>query len=306
MSALAKHPAMRPQSAAGFGAALRAGSESTGVILRRAIALYSEHFPVFIGISLVAYAPLIVLIGWFNLVDRDILPRRFVPTPSRATGIVMFLALIAANLLGYFTTSAAAAPIVVQLAVAPLREVRIATALTAIVRRWRGWVGATAAVIAMIMAGTVFFIVPGAVAAVLHALYAPVAIMEGTTVRDTVRRARALARRVLSASVAISAIQFAVPILVWTASVKSTLVFRLAEDYTPKQLGFTFVTSANWSLFQLPIVFVAPLTGIMLAQLYLKTRYAGGEALTDAAAQFDALDIPRSRWQLRMRARTHS
>jgi hypothetical protein len=300
MSALAKDPGMRPSSAAGFGAALRAGSESTGVMLRRAVALYSEHFPVFIGISLVAYAPLIALIAWLNLDDRRILPPRFAPAHSMSLGIVVFLAMIAANLLGYFTTSAAVVPIVVQIAAAPLREVRIGMALTAIVRRWHAWAGATAAVIAMVIAGTVLLVVPGVVAAVLHALYAPVAIMEGTRVGVTLERARALARRVLSATVVISAIQFAVPILVWTASVKSTFVFRLAEDYTPKELGFTFVTSANWSLFQLLSVFIAPLTGIMLAQLYLKTRYAGGEALTAAAEQ----DLPRTRWQARMRART--
>jgi len=37
------------------------------------------------------------------------------------------------------------------------------------------------------------------------------------------------------------------------------------------------------------------------AQLYLKTRQAGGEVLRDAIEQFEALEIPRSRWQARMK-----
>jgi hypothetical protein len=55
-------------------------------------------------------------------------------------------------------------------------------------------------------------------------------------------------------------------------------------------------------------VFVTPLTAIMASMLYLKSRQAGGESLRDTSDQFDALDIPRSKWQARMKSRwtTHS
>lgn len=61
-------------------------------------------------------------------------------------------------------------------------------------------------------------------------------------------------------------------------------------------------------VYQLLNVFVTPLTSIMASLLYLKTRKAGGESLRDASDQFEALDIPRSRWQARMGSRwtTHS
>jgi hypothetical protein len=39
----------------------------------------------------------------------------------------------------------------------------------------------------------------------------------------------------------------------------------------------------------------------MTALLYLKTRRAGGESLRDTAERLAGIDIPRSRWQLRMR-----
>jgi serine/threonine protein kinase len=303
MAGLQKDPARRPQSAAGFAAALRAAGETTGALLRHAVAVYSEHFPAFIAISLMAYAPLIGVIALYNLLDRHILPWF---TPSNSVAILLFLAMIAANLLGYFITSAASVPIVVQLAVAPLREVRVGTAFAALARHWRVFAGATLAVIAMTLGGAVLLVLPGILSAIVHALYAPVAVMEGTTVRHTLRRARTLTRRVWTSALVITAIQFAVPVLVWTASVKSSFVFKLADDYSPKELGFSFVLSGNSSLYQLLNVAIAPLTAIMLAQLYLKTRQAGGEALTDAAARLDAIDIPRSRWQARMRSRSHS
>ena len=55
--------------------------------------------------------------------------------------------------------------------------------------------------------------------------------------------------------------------------------------------------------YQLLNVFITPLTAIMISLLYLKTRRAGGESLRDASDQFEALDKPRSNWQLRMKSR---
>src|SRR5256886_9475107 len=61
MSALEKDPAARPQSASAFANAMRANADGLGVLYRRAFALYSEYFPKFLKLSLVAHIPLIVL-----------------------------------------------------------------------------------------------------------------------------------------------------------------------------------------------------------------------------------------------------
>src|SRR5437868_10937328 len=61
MSALEKDPAARPQSASAFANAMRANAEGLGVLYRRAFALYSEYFPKFLKLSLVAHIPLIGL-----------------------------------------------------------------------------------------------------------------------------------------------------------------------------------------------------------------------------------------------------
>ena len=61
MKALAKKPEDRPQTAAAFASALRAQAEGIGSLYRRAIALYSEHFPKFLKLSFIAHLPVIVI-----------------------------------------------------------------------------------------------------------------------------------------------------------------------------------------------------------------------------------------------------
>src|ERR1041385_2008948 len=60
MSALSKNPSERPQTAFAFGSSLRAQSEGVGALYRRAFALYSEYFPKFIKLSLIAHVPMII------------------------------------------------------------------------------------------------------------------------------------------------------------------------------------------------------------------------------------------------------
>ena len=60
MSALSKNPAERPQTAFAFASALRGHSEGVGALYRRAFSLYSEYFPKFLKLSLIAHAPVIV------------------------------------------------------------------------------------------------------------------------------------------------------------------------------------------------------------------------------------------------------
>jgi hypothetical protein len=102
--------------------------------------------------------------------------------------------------------------------------------------------------------------------------------------------------------VIITVLQFALPILVWIASFDANVDFALDEHWQPKVLGFGFSSSAGVVLYQLINVAITPLTGTMTALLYLKTRHAGGESLRDAAERLAGVDVPRSRWQQRMRA----
>ena len=302
MSALAKDPAHRPQSAAGLAAAMRASWEGPSHLLRHAFALYSEHFPTFFKIALIGYAPftLLALANVLNLIDGE----RLAQTQLMALAIGSFIAMVILLLFAYFFVSAATVPVVVQLMIAPLRPVRIGTAMTALKRRWRIFALTSLLVLTMILLGSILFVIPGVIAALVFGLYAPVAIMEQHGVRGTLRRSRMLSRRALGTVLVITLVQFALPVLVWKAAVTTNFTLHFHDDWSPKEVGFNFSMSGPSALYQLLNVFVTPLTAIMASLLYLKTRRAGGESLKDASEQFDALDIPRSKWQARMKTRT--
>ena len=100
MAALAKNPADRPDSAAGFGSALRASAEGSGALLRHAVSLYSEHFPVFFKLALLASVPLFVFAALVVVIDRDS------GGSSNLTAILIFLAMIASNLFAYTAVAA--------------------------------------------------------------------------------------------------------------------------------------------------------------------------------------------------------
>lgn len=302
MSALAKDPAARPQSAAGFASAIRASWEGPGHLLRQAFALYSEHFPTFFKISLLGYAPFAVL-ALVNLLDLFV-DERTAPTQLMWFGAAVFVSMVISLLFAYFFVSAATVPVVVQVMVAPLRPVRIGTAVVALKRRWRVFALTSLLVMTLILFGSILFIVPGLLAAVIYALYAPVVIMEQHGIRETLRRSRTLSRRTFGTALLITLVQFALPVLIWRAAVHTNFTLKLNDDFSPKQIGFDFSMSARSALYQLLNVFVTPLTAIMAALLYLKTRKAGGESLRDTSDQFEALDIPRSKWQHRMKSRT--
>ena len=279
MSALAKNPAERPQSAAGFASALRASWEGPGNLLREAFALYSEHFPTFFKLSLLGYAPF-ALVALVNVSDT-VFDFGLSPNVMMAYGVVLFAAMVISLLLAYFFVSAATVPVVVQLILAPLRPVSISAAITPLRRRWRVFFLTSLLVVTLIFLGSIVFIVPGLIVAIIYGLYAPVVIMEDRGVRGTLRRSQELSSRALLTVLIITLVQFALPVLIWRAAVTTDLTLELHDDFSPKQFGFNFSMSGVSGLYQLLNVFVTPLTAIMASLLYVKTRKAGGESLRD-------------------------
>jgi hypothetical protein len=270
-------------------------------LLRQAFALYSEHFPTFFKIALIGYAPFTVLalLNVLNVFDGQ----RLAQEQLMYLAVGVFVTMVITLLFAYFFVSAATVPVVLQLTIAPLRAVQIKTALTALKRRWRVFALTSLLVLTLILLGSILFVIPGLIAALVFGLYAPVAIMETQGVCGTLRRSRILSRRALGTVLVITLVQFALPVLVWKAAVHTDFTLQFHDDWSPKQVGFNFSMSGPSALWQLLNVFVTPLTAIMASLLYLKTRKAGGESLRDASEQFEALDIPRSKWQQRMKSR---
>src|SRR5882672_9552263 len=125
MAALAKSPSARPDSAAGFGTALRASTEGSGSLLRQAVSLYSEHFPAFLKISLLAHVPLIGSIVGLVLLDR---PSETVAPAVRAiVGPLVFGSSMAQS-----THSAARAPPVVTQHGVPMKKLVLILAVACV------------------------------------------------------------------------------------------------------------------------------------------------------------------------------
>jgi len=145
MSALAKDPAQRPQTAAAFANALRAEADGIGTLYRRTFALYFEHFPKFLRLSLIAHIP--VIISTLLLITLELVERSVTLGPGITTAKVVYLvAVILVALLqvcSYFVAAAAisgmTAVIVTQLAVAPLRPMELNTAFAVLRKRWRAF-----------------------------------------------------------------------------------------------------------------------------------------------------------------------
>ena len=78
---------------------------------------------------------------------------------------------------------------------------------------------------------------------------------------------------------------------------------KLGDDWKPRQAGIDFNLSARSTLYQFLNILVTPLSSIIAGMLYLKTRQAGGETLADIFDQVYRDEMPRSRWQARMRSR---
>ena len=63
MWALEKDKNARPQTAIAFSGAMRANADGLGALYRRAFSLYSEYFPEFIKLSLLAHVPVFIMHG---------------------------------------------------------------------------------------------------------------------------------------------------------------------------------------------------------------------------------------------------
>ncbi|HEX8180730.1 MAG TPA: serine/threonine-protein kinase [Pyrinomonadaceae bacterium] len=293
MSALAKDPAERPQTAAAFANSLRANVDGLGALYRRAFALYSEYFPKFLRLSLIAHTPLILLA--LMMLTLQLLDKRL-PKVLFIIGIaVVGLLQIAANFLTASVISGVTAIIVTQLTVAPLRPVELRTAFAVFRRRLRPFLRTSIRISLRIIVGFILFVIPGLVMTTRYLLYSPVVLMEGLERKAALQRARALAARSWRTVIFVTLIQFLVPMAV------GALMGRLSVAGHRSSADPRVKITTNLS--SLINIFILPLMSIVPALLYLKMRQLGGETLNEVLAQMEEVEPVRSRWQQRMRTR---
>jgi serine/threonine protein kinase len=294
MSALEKDPAARPQTAAAFANAMRANADGLGALYRRAFALYSEYFPKFLKLSLIAHIPTIIIT--LMLIGLRLAEPRIGKITKIALTIPIALLQIAAGFVTPSIISGVTAIIVTQLAVAPLKPVELRAAFAVLRRRWRPFLNTGIRITLRILIGFVLFVIPGLVMTVRYALWAPVVLVEGLEKKAARQRARALASRSWRTIILAMLFQFLVPAIVNGA-------FAALIGATSQGKGVHVKTFQP--LVQLLNIFVLPLMAIVPALLYLKMRQFGGETLNDVMTQFED-DGARSKWQQRMRSRLTS
>ena len=295
MSALEKDVDKRPQTAIAFSHAMRANVDGLGVLYRRAFALYSEYFPKFIKLSLLAHIPVIIVTG-LAIAYRFAEPR-FGLGMKLGLGIPIALLQMVSGFVSGSIIAGVTAIIVTQLAVAPMKPVELHAALKVMRRRWKPFLKTGLNVILRMAIGFVLLIVPMFVVQVRYLLWGPVVLMEGLEGKAALKRARALGSRSWRTIILAMLIQLLVPAII--GGVIGGLL-GLNQTHQHVQSWRIRVTS---QLAQLVNIFVLPLLAIVPALLYLKMRQFGGETLTDVMAQLETLEPTQSLWRQRMRTR---
>ena len=293
MSALAKDPAARPQSAIALSNAMRANADGLGALYRSAFALYSEYFPKFLKLSLIAHIP-VIAVTLMSVAYRVAEPRM---GKGAQIGLAIALALlqVAAGFVTGSIIAAVTALIVTQMAVAPMKPVQLRPAFAVLRRRGKAFFKTAFSAIWRIALGYLACIIPGIIMQVRYLLWGPVVLLEGLETKAALKRAVALARRSWRIVILAMLIQFLVPAIV------GGIVGALIGASGNKGAGMHIKVTAQFA--SLVNVFVLPLLAIVPALLYLKMRQLGGETITDVMAKLEEVEGVPHKWQQRMRTR---
>jgi serine/threonine protein kinase len=299
MSALAKNPDKRPQTAFAFASTLRGQSEGVGALYRRAFSLYSEYFPKFIKLSLIAHLPVIVT---GILITGLLVADAYLPKGGMTQKILMICAMVIVGLLqivAYMVAggviSGVTAVIIAQLSAAPLRPVKLRVAFGVLRKRWRPFLKTMILVTLRIILFSLLLIIPGIITWIRYSLYAPVVLIEGLEKKAAMRRARELASRSWRTIIIVSIIQIVIPMII------SLLVGRIKMGINVPRASLSH--KIYQQVLGLVNIFVVPLISIVPALLYIKMRQLGGQPLSAALAQIEEGDTKQSAWQQRMRTR---
>ena len=301
MSSLSKTPSERPATAFALASSLRGQAEGVGALYRRAFSLYSEYFPKFLKLSFLAHIPVIVtsiLLCGMLILDH-VLPHGGIAQRVAIIGVTAIIGLL--NLVAYFIATAVISGvtsiIVVQLGVAPLRPVKLRSAIAILRKRWRPFISTMIRLILRIIGGYLLFIIPGLIMQVRYALWAPIVLIEGLEKKAALKRSRELGSRSWRTLIIVSILQFLIPMVV--SSLVGRIRFGFGKGLAPPKLQEQLWQQA----LALINIFIVPLISIVPALLYLKMRQLGGEPLSAALTQMEEVDAQRSQWQQRMRTR---
>src|SRR5262249_41032187 len=222
MSALAKNPADRPASAAGFASALRATSDGTGALLRRAFALYIEHFPKFFRVTFLTYLPVMALHAALLVVSlmgaAAEAPKASgggvkvnYGAPSSSVEIILSIVMFFVSFFINAIIIGVTIRLVTQLYLSPLRPLQLRTAYLAVKKRLKPFLLTIAIAGIRWVFGLILLVIPGVIMFINYSLASPVVMMEGLKGRAALKRSKSLVKRCRRLVIAILFLQWAIP-----------------------------------------------------------------------------------------------
>jgi hypothetical protein len=266
-SALAKDPDHRPQSAEAFASELRSQSEGIWMLLRRALVIFSEQMPKFLGLTTLLSIPVIILTALLVLMSFLRVSGLVEETTGTAlTGSVGVIWSAVIAFCAYLVTGTVAWIVTQHLAM-PLRPIKVREVLRE--ARKRSWaflgtgilstfstffVGIAAAVaggvvvglISLLLyqfggSGTTYVIISACVGIfcgfigfltihVLWTLVAPVVMMENLKGWKALKRSQQLVRRSLRTTIGAVFIMFLIPVIF--SGITSFVVHTSFKAYT--------------------------------------------------------------------------
>jgi hypothetical protein len=213
MMSLSKEATERPETAEAFASKLRANSEGLGILLRRAIIIYSERLPKFLLLAFLTFIPLLLLtlarvsfgfLSGFGVIENS-------STTDLITGlfsfITFFVQIVTSAFLVGMTTW-----IVAQTLAFPLRQINLRAALKQVKQRWKSLSGTVTLSTLLSMLGLALCFLPGVFLSARYMLIAPSIMMEGVGGRAAFKRSAELTKRSFKTVFATALLIYVIPI----------------------------------------------------------------------------------------------
>ncbi|MCA1623197.1 MAG: protein kinase [Acidobacteria bacterium] len=211
---MAKNPAERPPTAQAFATKLRAQSEGIGILMQRALVIYSEHLPKFLGLAILLYSPLIIFTILKAMVTSlyagEAISRN---TSSWLNGILTLGTTFVGIFCGHFIIGTTTW-IVTQILAMPLRPVKLRLALQAAQKKWKTFAGTGLLSTILVFLGLLVCLIGFPILYVWFALVSSVVMMENLRGRAALKRSKTLVMRSLGTTVAAMSIMLLVPMII--------------------------------------------------------------------------------------------
>ncbi|MBI4750555.1 MAG: serine/threonine protein kinase [Acidobacteria bacterium] len=285
LSAMAKEPTQRPQSATAFASAFRARTEGFWSFVSQGVSLYNQYFRTFLWISVISHAPMI-LVGFLYLVFN--INRWATMGPDAVKESKFFELLLGVGGIIHSFISCLFAPIVVQLLAVQVKKVSLRPLLMVLKKNIKPLLKTVVWYMgAMTLAGCLCFF-PVLWAMVTFSFTIPVFLIEGYSGLAALKRSKELVNRLwfTVAGVMIVNALIAGFLLPAIGNQLAHSVIKVSPHYQE------VYNQAVLPFFQtISSLFVSPIPQIASLIAYVRARQAGGETMKEISEQC------RSRWE---------